>query len=54
MLRNPQERYLSEFQHAKKGATWSDSITKCLEQNLYKQNCYLGFENWRYVFGWIF
>ena len=49
MLRKPQERYISEFEHVKRGATWSNSIKQCLEEPIYKKNCHLGFSDWSHV-----
>ena len=49
ILRNPQERYISEFEHVKRGATWSNSIKQCLEEPIYKKNCHLGFSDWSHV-----
>jgi hypothetical protein len=49
ILRNPQERYVSEFEHVKKGARWKNSVRRCKEQLLYKSSCYEGFENWTHV-----
>ena len=39
-LRNPQNRYISEFHHVKRGATWFKAIRACNEQPIYKNKCY--------------
>ena len=49
MLRNPQERYLSEFQHVKKGATWVNAIRRCLYLEIYSKKCYGNKKDWSYV-----
>ena len=46
VLRNPQERYISEFEHVKRGATWLKSIRSCLEQDIYSKTCYNKTKNW--------
>ena len=41
-LRNPIERYISEFEHVRRGATWAKSVRKCLDQSLFTEKCYNG------------
>ena len=41
LLRNPVERYLSEFRHVQRGGTWRKANIKCKSSNL----CYDG-DNW--------
>lgn len=48
-LRNPQERYMSEFAHVKRGATWNKEVRKCLEQDIYSKTCYKNNKDWSYV-----
>lgn len=47
-LRDPIDRYISEFTHVKRGATWSKAVRFCTEQNIYKQKCY-NTTNWKNV-----
>ncbi len=49
MLRNPVERYISEFKHVQRGATWFKSVRYCKELPLYSQNCYVGHLDWRHA-----
>ena len=49
MLKNPIERYISEFKHVQRGATWSKSVRYCTEYHLYSQNCYSGRKDWSHA-----
>ena len=49
ILRNPQERYISEFKNVKKGATWSQAVRKCLYLEMYSKTCYDDKKDWSYV-----
>ena len=40
LIRNPVNRYISEFYHVQRGATWSKSVRKCSDQAIYKNKCY--------------
>jgi heparan sulfate 6-O-sulfotransferase HS6ST1 len=42
MLRAPFERYVSEYEHVKRGATWKKAIRHCMEQPIYSNHCYYG------------
>ena len=39
-IRNPVNRYISEFHHVQRGATWYKAIRKCNEQLIHKNKCY--------------
>ena len=49
MLRNPIERYISEFKHVQKGATWFKSVRYCKEKPLYSRNCYAPHNDWSHA-----
>ncbi len=49
ILRNPLDRYVSEFQHVKRGATWERAVRACNEQPIYSNSCYSGFTDWSNV-----
>lgn len=40
MLRNPVHRYISEFQHVKRGATWNKAVRVCTGEFIYSKKCY--------------
>jgi hypothetical protein len=46
ILRNPIERYISEFEHIKKGATWLRAIRQCVVEKIYSKTCYEGSIDW--------
>jgi heparan sulfate 6-O-sulfotransferase HS6ST1 len=47
-LRDPVHRYISEFEHVKKGATWFKAVRTCNDQPLYSQKCYTN-DSWKGV-----
>ena len=49
MLRNPVERYISEFKHVQRGATWLKSVRYCQETPFYSTPCYAGHLDWSHV-----
>jgi heparan sulfate 6-O-sulfotransferase HS6ST1 len=48
IIRNPVNRYISEFYHVQRGATWSKSVRMCLDQDIYTHKCYLK-RDWKNV-----
>jgi heparan sulfate 6-O-sulfotransferase HS6ST1 len=48
-LRNPIDRYLSEYLHVKRGATWRQANRICNSQDIYANNCYKGAMNWKSI-----
>jgi hypothetical protein len=49
ILRNPVERYTSEFKHVQRGGTWPKSVRYYNELPLYCQNCYAGRLDWSHA-----
>ena len=47
-LRDPIQRYISEYEHVKKGATWLKAVRSCKDIALYKEKCYKN-ESWKGV-----
>ena len=40
ILRDPLERYISEFKHVQRGARWSKSVRHCKEMPVYTKTCF--------------
>lgn len=49
ILRDPLERYISEFEHVKRGATWSKAVRECTKERIYSKTCYQGAKDWANV-----
>jgi heparan sulfate 6-O-sulfotransferase HS6ST1 len=50
-LREPIHRYVSEYEHIKRGAVWSKSVRACINQPIYSNKCYSG-KSWNKTLTW--
>ena len=50
-LRDPVQRYISEYEHVKKGATWSKAIRSCSQEPIHAIKCYKG-DSWSKSITW--
>lgn len=50
-LREPIQRYISEFEHLKRGAIWDKSVRSCLKQTIYSNKCFTG-KSWNKTLTW--
>ena len=51
-LREPIHRYISEYEHVKRGAVWSKSVRACISQPIYNNKCYTG-KSWNKSLTWL-